>query len=99
MTNSVGKRGGVAKEAMRRQIPLYLFNSKSEACVDILSTVYFTIGAFLDELRENVLPPLFVLGVHWLDFLIEQEWGLRFQNRLDPKSRAEGKENTPHCKK
>lgn len=62
----------IAKNVMRRQILLYLFDSKFEACVEILSTVYFTIGASLDELRENVLPPLLVLRVHWLDFLIEQ---------------------------
>lgn len=56
----------------RRSILLYLFDSEFEACVDILSTVHFTIGTVLDKLRENVLPPLLVLRVHWLDLLIEQ---------------------------
>lgn len=49
----------------------YLFDSKFEACVDILSTVYFTIGAFLDKLWEDILPPFLVFRVHRLNFLTE----------------------------
>lgn len=68
----------------RSEVPRYLFDSKLEACVDILSAVYFTIGTVFDKLRENVLPPLLVLRVHWLDFLIEQSDKLVYQTKLKP---------------
>lgn len=68
----------------RSEVPRYLFDSKLEACVDILSAVYFTIGTVFDKLRENVLPPLLVLRVHWLDFLMEQSDKLVYQTKLKP---------------
>lgn len=68
----------------RSEVLRYLFDSKLEACVDILSAVYFTIGTVFDKLRENVLPPLLVLRVHWLDFLIEQSDKLVYQTKLNP---------------
>lgn len=47
----------------------YLFGSKFEPTVHIFSTVYFTIGAFLDEVLEDILSPFFVFWVHRLNFL------------------------------
>ena len=49
------------------------FHSKSEACVDVLSPVDFTVGPFLDEMCEDKLPPLLVLGVNRLNFLSGEE--------------------------
>lgn len=70
-SDKVGARGRRLEKAARSWTRLYLFDGEGEAGVEVSSAVYFTVGTVLDELGENVLPPLLVLRVHCLDFLVE----------------------------